>query len=619
MAGACTSLVLVGLLGLLEPTVDELLDAVRRRPRDPAARFYLGNALVAAQRLDEAHVAFRAAAALAGDVPDAAVAWLNLGNLEGEAFGNHSAALRAYGRCLQLQPRHAQCELNRGNTFTRLERLGEARDAYARAVAATGGEWGEAAEALATADRRLMHWRDFAQSLDSARARLAAELRARRPGERLSAQPFGATFDAGAHSPADARVIAAAAAEAIAHGVRAEPLGRMPAAAALRVAIVHSSPWRSQIAPHLEALLYAHRTLARAGQRAQVELSVWSSAARWPPPQGNESLAPRAAQVWAELHEDGRLVQLPVGAAAASRFAPLCRGPSRPHALVLMSALGDADADRALFARRCAPVQALWLDWPGTSGARWLDSMLLDAAAVLAPSPALAQSAFAERLVLLPHSLYVNGHALRPVLPAAIAVLPAAIAVLPAAIAAVASAREPPPLTRAAAAATAAGLPHRWAARGLAIVASRNLAQKADPAVMDDWAGVLSRSPHAALWLFAAPLEAERAQLREAAVRGLPLARLHTSGRVPRQAHGELLASACLWLDTFAYGAHSTGTDVIHAALPAVALAGVKLASRLFPSMLCGAAGACELVARSHREYADLATELLRNRRRENR
>jgi predicted O-linked N-acetylglucosamine transferase (SPINDLY family) len=572
--------------------LSELVEAIHARPSDPALHFYLGNALVAAGRVDDAHASFAAAANLAGDVPDAAAAWLNLGNVEADLRDDHVAALRSFARCVELQLAHAQCELNAGNSLTRLERHAEARGAYARAFAAEP-EWGEAAEMLLTSSRRLMRWADWEATLEDARSRLRAELRA---GDHISVQPFAGTFGS-PYSLAEAKAIAMASAQRVAHGVPAEPLAPLAVRASLRVALVHSSPWRSQIAPHLEALV---RAQLESHGRSRLELSVWSTAAVWPSSPAAANLSDAALELWSSLRARGRLreVRRPAaesGGSAGSAFAEWCRPHARrrppPHVLVLLSAGGELDADRVLFARRCAPVQLLWLDWPGTSGAPWVDGFLADARAL--PAPAVAAAAFTERLVLMPHSLYVNGHLAQGATPPARARPPAAT---------LAAAAEAPPAA--------------WRARGLRVIACRNLAQKLEPHTFDSWASLLARTPGSALWLFAAPPDARRAQLAEAMARGVPAARVASTGRVPREQHAALLAShTTLWVDTPSYNAHSTGADVLFAALPAVGLAADKFASRLFPSMLC-AVGACELRTHSYREYADLAVHLLRAHRR---
>lgn len=615
-----------------QPSLDELHAAAAANPTDPALRFYLGNALAAAGRAREALHAFQEAARIAGDVPDAAVAWLNAGNLYSDVFGDKERALAYFEHAAALQPSNPRAEHNRGNVLMGMDRFEEARAAYARAVA-VAPEWGEATVMLRVAKRRLLDWRAWDADMRASVAQLRTELALRVP---LSAQPFEAAFQT-PFSPRESLLIVRSRAETIAPtraglAVPKRPrssgssgAGHLAARPRLRVAVVHSAPWASQIAPHLEAVLRVwlaanatHGDKARSAE-TDLDLSVWSTRAIWPPRQPLPDAA--AHRLWRAVHARGRLLQPRAGSPRAPTFSQLCRGPGRPHVAVLMSALGDDDMDAQLFARPglCAPVQSVWLDWPASTGAWWVGQYMIDTRAL--PPPRAAAAAFSEKLVLAPHSFYPNAHALGSEpsagdhdggtqpgdVPAA-----AAAAAAAGAEASASAAPDLPPRPREhslpAKARHSMGFPPGQGR--VRVVASRNLAQKADPEIFSVWAGVLRRAGRVALWLYAAPLEAAPHQRAEMLARGVADDRLASTGKLTRAEHTRALSHASLWLDTPEYNAHSTATDVLYAGLPGVALGGEKVATRIYGSMLC-ALGICEPRVHSRREYEDVAAHLL--------
>jgi tetratricopeptide (TPR) repeat protein len=68
-------------------------------------------------------------------VPTSYLAQYNLGCSEGLA-GNHTEAIDAFRRCLELNPAYAKALFNMGNSFQMLRRDADALDVYAKAIAA---------------------------------------------------------------------------------------------------------------------------------------------------------------------------------------------------------------------------------------------------------------------------------------------------------------------------------------------------------------------------------------------------------------------------------------------------------------------------------------------------
>jgi predicted O-linked N-acetylglucosamine transferase (SPINDLY family) len=141
------------------------------------------------------------------------------------------------------------------------------------------------------------------------------------------------------------------------------------------------------------------------------------------------------------------------------------------------------------------------------------------------------------------------------------------------------------------------------------VFAAFNAAYKITPAEWDVWMALLADLPGSVLWL-ADPGETARANmLREAAGRGVAAERLVWAGRILHDEHLARHRLADLFLDTFAYNAHTTAVDALWAGLPILTLAGRSLAARIAASLL-HALGLPELVTTTREDYAALARAL---------
>ena len=103
-----------------------------------------------------------------------------------------------------------------------------------------------------------------------------------------------------------------------------------------------------------------------------------------------------------------------------------------------------------------------------------------------------------------------------------------------------------------------------------------NKADKLDPPTFDAWMSVLRRTPGSVIWLLAPSPPNSKAKAnatqesevqdnlrREARMRGVDPKRLVFAARIPKRAHLERHRFVGLVLDSFVYGAHSTGVCVI--------------------------------------------------------
>lgn len=128
------------------------------------------------------------------------------------------------------------------------------------------------------------------------------------------------------------------------------------------------------------------------------------------------------------------------------------------------------------------------------------------------------------------------------------------------------------------------------------------------------WMAVLRCVPDAVLWLLDNPRTDPGPRLREAAVRhGVAPERIVIAPWQTAEAHQARLPLADLALDTAPYGAHTTGSDMLWAGVPMVALLGSSFAARVSASLL-RAAGLAELVATDLGGYEAMIISLAQDR-----
>jgi predicted O-linked N-acetylglucosamine transferase (SPINDLY family) len=221
-----------------------------------------------------------------------------------------------------------------------------------------------------------------------------------------------------------------------------------------------------------------------------------------------------------------------------------------------------------MFAHRGAPLQVSFLGFPGTTGAPFFDYVIADRHVI----PRHREAAYSEKIVRLPDSYQVNDD------------------------------------RRAIAAATPTraelGLPERGF-----VFCSFNNSYKIRPAVFAVWMRLLQRVEGSVLWLIDDNAAATANLRRHAERHGVAANRLVFAPRLPLDQHLARHRQADLFLDTFPYTAHTTGSDALWAGLPLVTLAGETFASRVATSLL-KAVGLPELVTDTLPAYEALALEL---------
>lgn len=241
---------------------------------------------------------------------------------------------------------------------------------------------------------------------------------------------------------------------------------------------------------------------------------------------------------------------------------------------VLVDLAGHTRGCRPLYlARHPARVQVLYLGYPGTMGAPWLDYVLADRYVI----PADEAACYDERVAWLPGSFFPSD-----------------------------TSGERPPTrdTRA-----AHGLPAE------ATVFCNFLARgRLTPEAFSLWLDVLEAVPGSVLWLAAERPEVETRLRAAVAARGLDPGRLVFAGRVASRAlHLARHRHADLWLDSYPYGAHSTARDALWMGLPVLTRRGQGFPSRVAGSLL-SALGRTELIATDRADFVAIATRLGRDR-----
>jgi predicted O-linked N-acetylglucosamine transferase (SPINDLY family) len=228
-----------------------------------------------------------------------------------------------------------------------------------------------------------------------------------------------------------------------------------------------------------------------------------------------------------------------------------------------------AGAPPRVLALRPAPIQVHYLGYPGTLGGGLVDYLIGDA--IVTPESHAAD--YAETLVRLPGSYQVNDRE-RPI-------------------------RDAPSRSD-------LGLPD-----DAIVLCNFNATWKLRPETMDAWATILKRLPGAVLWLLKRREDDPNvANLRrEAHARGIDPARVVFAAARANPDYLGLYARADLFLDSWPYNAHTTGSDALWAGCPVVTLLGETFQGRVGAS-LSHAVGLPELVAGDVAGYVELALAL---------
>lgn len=221
-----------------------------------------------------------------------------------------------------------------------------------------------------------------------------------------------------------------------------------------------------------------------------------------------------------------------------------------------------------IFAFRPAPVQVNYLGFPGTLGMPYMDYLIADRTVI----PETEKRWYDEQIVYLPDCYQPNDRQ------RLVGTEPATRGTI--------------------------GLPE-----DAFVFCCMNNVYKVVPSVFDVWARLLARVPGSVLLLYTED-EVARVNLRhEAGLRGVDPGRLHFGTPLRNENHLRRLQLCDLFLDSWPYNAHTTGSDALWAGLPLLTVTGRTFPSRVGASLL-KAAGLPELVTDSLHDYEELAVRL---------
>ncbi len=391
----------------------------------------------------------------------------------------------------------------------------------------------------------MMHVCDWS-ARERLTARLAARMETGRPGIFETYALLAATDDPALH-----RRMAecfAAAIRAIS-AKRDRPAPRAIAAAGTRLRIGYLSGDFSQ---HATSLLLAG--VIEAHDRGRFEIFAYD----YSPDDGS----PTRARILAAFDHVVRLPDTESPSASAARIAA-------DEIDILIDLKGYTERSRTeIMALRPAPVQVNFLGYVATQAAEWIDFVIADHTIL----PAGQQENWSEQFIGLPGSAWPSDRT-RPT---------------------------PEPDTDRA----AHGLP----AQGT-VFACFNNPFKITPETFAAWMRILHATPGSVLWLFEGnPYVAPNLRAAASAA-GIDPARLVFARPATLDAHLARHACADLFLDTWPFGAHTTGVDALWAGLPVLTCPGQSAASRAGASLL-HAVGLPALIATSPDDYVDHAVSL---------
>ncbi len=522
-----------------------------------------GYALSALNRQEEACADYRKAVQLA---PNLAETHYNLGLVLAK-LNRPQEALAAQDTALRLRPDYIEAHNDRGSTLMALSRPTEALAAFERALqlkADFADAWYNRGVALG----KLGRLEDAITSLDRAAQLAPANLQAlvlkayqqakicdwrtrAADARRLQAAAGQAAIEPFLMLALDddpARQLAYATAWTRAHHSVATPT---LARAAVRPAKVRLGYFSADFHDHATMHLLAGLLERHDRERFEVHLFSFGDAAA-------DAMRARAVSAADHFHD--------VRTASEEDVAALARRQGIDIAIDLKGYTRDSRP--GIFARRAAPVQVSWLGYPGTMGAPFMDYLLADRQ-VLSQE---AQSFCAETVCYLPHCYQPNDN-LRAI-----------------------SGRV---FSRAELALPETGF----------VFCCFNNGWKISPAEFDVWMRLLGQVDGSVLWLLKDNDAATANLVREAQARGIGRQRLVFAGRLPHDEHLARQRCADLFLDTFAYNAHTTASDALWAGLPLITKAGYSFAARVAASLL-NAVGLPELVTQTAADYERLALEL---------
>jgi protein O-GlcNAc transferase len=278
--------------------------------------------------------------------------------------------------------------------------------------------------------------------------------------------------------------------------------------------------------------------------------------------------------------EDGSEIRARI-VAAFERFVRLgANGPDECAAMIAADGIDiliDLDGytfgtRSEILALRPAPIQVNFLGYVGSQANNWIDYVIADKEVL----PFSEQENWSERIIHLPGCYFPNDRS-RAV-----------------------------PAARYSEGYTLHGLPET-----AFVFACFNSCYKISPVIFALWMKLLHTVQNSVLWLYRSNQKAVENLRATAKSMNIAPERLVFAEPLPFDDHIRRHAYADLFLDTFPYGAHTTGADALWAGLPVVTIMGTSFASRVGGSLLHSVCMP-ELICEGPEDYFSLALQLAR-------
>lgn len=564
--------ILLGKKGRFEEAIAAMEQALTIKPTHAVMHLNLGNLLKDCGRTDEAIAAYRKAISCQ---PDYAPAYNNLGFLL-SSLGRNEEAVAALSQALATKPDFAEAHNNLGVALGNLGRHDQAilhfetafgiSPSHVEAHYNAGsllGNLGHHNQAIACVDRALRLKPSYAR----ARAWKLHQLRAICDWDGLAADA-GAIAELGItgeavppffmlcleDDPARHLIRARRFAEQYLPATRPSPRSDPAARPVVRPARLQIGYFSADF--HEHATMHLMARLFELHDRSRFRLHAFSYG-----PETGDATRARVKQAFDAFHD--------VRCLGDEEIANLARREGIDIAVDLKGHTRDLRA--GLFAYRTAPIQVSYLGYPGTMGAPFMDYLVADRTVI----PEELRHHYSETLIYLPHSYQANDDT-RDI-------------------------AQPAPTRR------ELGLP-----QDAFVFCCFNNSYKITAAEFDVWMRLLGNIGGSVLWLLKSSASAEQNLRKEAQRRHIDPDRLVFAERAPPALHLARHCHADLFLDTFAYNAHTTASDALWAGLPLVTVAGQGFAARVAASLL-RACDLAELISETPEQYEQLAHALAAN------
>ena len=224
-----------------------------------------------------------------------------------------------------------------------------------------------------------------------------------------------------------------------------------------------------------------------------------------------------------------------------------------------------------IFSNRVAPVQINYLGYPGTYGADYMDYIIADETVI----PKENFKYYSEKVLYLPECYQSNMRS--------------------------------KDIAKKEFKRSDFGLPEE-----VFIFSSFNNNYKITPGMFDVWMKILKSVPNSVLWILKSNEKATANLKIEANKKGINPDRIILADHLPNDEHLKRIKLADLFLDSFPYNAHTTGSDAARMGVPLITLKGRSFHSRVGSSIL-NCINMKELITKNETDYLNLAIDLATN------